>query len=248
MWFSFEHPVDITGYKIKAESTATPNQVYFIDVYGQFSYASVDVSGSLKTVNKNKIVKVTFQQGSGSAKKIYELDFFGNESTFDAPTLSGALNGSVAELNWSNVLAAPVYSLKRSATPGGPYQTIATVTGTTYTDSTVEMGQTYYYIVTTVNGASESINSNEVEIAYNTPSRALLTIYISGGQIKEYDLSAAELNSFLNWYDAKDAGSGPAKYAFKKTWNKGPFKTRTEYVIFDKILTFDVDEYEVENP
>ncbi|MFC4305817.1 hypothetical protein [Cohnella boryungensis] len=78
--------------------------------------------------------------------------------------------------------------------------------------------------------------------------RALLTIYISGGQIKEYDLSAAELNAFLSWYDAKDAGSGPAKYKFVKTWNKGPFKTRTEYVIFDKILTFDVDEYEVENP
>ncbi len=56
------------------------------------------------------------------------------------------------------------------------------------------------------------------------------------------------MNSFHNWYDAKDAGSGPAKYAFKKTWNKGPFKTRTEYVIFDKILTFDVDEYEVTNP
>ena len=25
-------------------------------------------------------------------------------------------------------------------------------------------------------------------------------------------------------------------------------KTRTEYVIFDKILTFDVDEYEINNP
>ncbi len=78
--------------------------------------------------------------------------------------------------------------------------------------------------------------------------RALLTIHISGGQIKEYDLTTAELNAFLNWYDTKDAGSGPAKYAFTKTWNKGPFKKRTEYVIFDKILTFDVDEYEVENP
>jgi len=73
--------------------------------------------------------------------------------------------------------------------------------------------------------------------------RALLTIYISGGQIKEYDLSAAELNAFIAWYDSKDAGVGPAKFAFTKTWNKGPFMARTEYVIFDKILTFDVDEY-----
>lgn len=46
--------------------------------------------------------------------------------------------------------------------------------------------------------------------------------------------------------DAKDAGTGPAKYKFVKTWNKYPFKARAEYVIFDKILAFDVDEYEVD--
>ncbi|WP_042159893.1 kelch repeat-containing protein [Paenibacillus gorillae] len=73
--------------------------------------------------------------------------------------------------------------------------------------------------------------------------RALLTIYISGGQIKEYDLTINELNDFIAWYDSKDAGSGSAKYKFTKTWNKGPFTVRTEYVIFDKILSFDVDEY-----
>ncbi len=49
-------------------------------------------------------------------------------------------------------------------------------------------------------------------------------------------------------YDAKDARSGPAKNKFVKTWNKGPFKSRIEYVIFDKILTFDVDEYDVVTP
>ncbi|MEC0170826.1 galactose oxidase [Paenibacillus graminis] len=52
-----------------------------------------------------------------------------------------------------------------------------------------------------------------------------------------------EVNAFIDWYDQKDAGTGPAKYAFKKVWNKGPFSKRTEYVIFDKILTFNVDEY-----
>ncbi|MFD0671793.1 hypothetical protein [Cohnella sp. GCM10027633] len=86
---------------------------------------------------------------------------------------------------------------------------------------------------------------------YPTPTepdtgRVILTINISGGQVREYDLSTLELNAFLNWYDAKDAGTGPSKYAFTKTWNKGPFKSRTEYVIFDKILAFDVDEYEVQ--
>ncbi len=73
---------------------------------------------------------------------------------------------------------------------------------------------------------------------------AILTITMTNGLEKEYDLSATQLNAFMNWYDAKAAGTGSAKYAFVKTWNKGP--SRTEYVIFDKILTFSVDEYGVE--
>lgn len=74
--------------------------------------------------------------------------------------------------------------------------------------------------------------------------RSLLTIYIQGGQIKEYDLSRAEIDAFISWYDTKDAGIGPGKYAFTKSWNNGPFKSRTEYVVFDKILAFDVDVYD----
>ena len=76
--------------------------------------------------------------------------------------------------------------------------------------------------------------------------RAILTIYLTNGTEKEYDLAMTEVNSFIQWYDAKDSGVGPAKYKFIKTWNIGPFKSRTEYVIFDKILTFNVDEYSVE--
>lgn len=72
----------------------------------------------------------------------------------------------------------------------------------------------------------------------------LLTIYLANGQIKEYDLSVVELENFLTWFDNRANDSGPQRYAFIKTWNKGPFKTRTEYVVYDKIVNFDVDEYE----
>ncbi|WP_353959070.1 galactose oxidase [Paenibacillus sp. PK1-4R] len=54
----------------------------------------------------------------------------------------------------------------------------------------------------------------------------------------------SEVNAFLNWYDARDGGAGPAKFAINKySNNKGPFSKRTNYVIFDKILTFEVSEY-----
>lgn len=77
-----------------------------------------------------------------------------------------------------------------------------------------------------------------------TGDRAILTVTMTTGLEKEYDLSMDEVNAFISWYDAKDAGSGPSKYAINKhDNNKGPFSKRTDYVIFNNILTFEVNEY-----
>lgn len=75
-------------------------------------------------------------------------------------------------------------------------------------------------------------------------NRAILSITMLTGLEKEYDLSMDEVNTFINWYDTKDAGSGPSKYAINKhDNNRGPFSKRTDYVIFNNILTFEVSEY-----
>ncbi len=80
----------------------------------------------------------------------------------------------------------------------------------------------------------------------DTGDRAILTITLVNGTEKEYDLPMSEVESFLNWYDQRDAGRGPGSYAIDKHENnKGPFKNRKDYVIFDKILTFEVNEYDV---
>jgi hypothetical protein len=80
----------------------------------------------------------------------------------------------------------------------------------------------------------------------DTGDRAILTITLVNGVEKEYDLPMNEVEAFLNWYDQRDAGRGPGSYAINKhEINKGPFKNRKDYVVFDKILTFEVNEYEV---
>ncbi|WP_374016659.1 hypothetical protein ABU162_20735 [Paenibacillus thiaminolyticus] len=76
--------------------------------------------------------------------------------------------------------------------------------------------------------------------------RAILVVTMTTGLEKEFDLSMDEVNAFITWYDAKDAGTGPSKYAIDKhNNNKGPFSKRTDYVIFNNILTFEVNEYTV---
>jgi fibronectin type 3 domain-containing protein len=52
----------------------------------------------------------------------------------------------------------------RSQTSGGPYTQIASINSTTtYTDSTVTSGQTYYYVLTNVAGSEESAYSAQVQ-------------------------------------------------------------------------------------
>jgi len=75
-------------------------------------------------------------------------------------------------------------------------------------------------------------------------NRALLVVTMTTGLEKEFDLSMVEVNAFITWYENKQAGSGTASYAINKhNNNKGPFSARKDYVIFDKILTFEVNEY-----
>ncbi len=78
------------------------------------------------------------------------------------------VSGGVA-LDWDMPDNAPYYNVKRSTTPGGPYTTIAAKTGIAdlshgvcYTDTTGVAGTTYYYVVSAVNGTTESANSAEV--------------------------------------------------------------------------------------
>jgi Abnormal spindle-like microcephaly-assoc'd, ASPM-SPD-2-Hydin/Protein of unknown function (DUF1573) len=91
-------------------------------------------------------------------------------------SLSGTGTQTVAHsvsLSWtastSNVVGYNVY---RSTTSGGPYTLItsASVTGTTYTDSSVQAGVTYFYVVTAVDSnGNESAFSNEASVAVPTP-------------------------------------------------------------------------------
>ncbi|WP_071558629.1 discoidin domain-containing protein [Paenibacillus polymyxa] len=74
--------------------------------------------------------------------------------------------------------------------------------------------------------------------------RAILVVTMTTGLEKEFDLSMKEVNDFIAWYDAKDAGRGQSFYKIDKhDNNKGPFSSRKDYMLYDRILTFEVSEY-----
>ncbi|WP_240419202.1 fibronectin type III domain-containing protein [Paenibacillus periandrae] len=150
------------------------------------------------------------------------------------------------DLTWSTVTGTTGYNIKRSTTPSGPYITVANnVYGSPYTDTTVTNGITYYYVVTALNAGGESGNSNEASATPMGSSRVILTTTMTNGDIFEHNISKAELTTFLAWFDAKAAGTGPAKYTFTNQHLKGSFLARKNSLIFDKILKLNYDEYSI---
>jgi fibronectin type 3 domain-containing protein len=102
-----------------------------------------------------------------------------------APTgLTATAGNAQVALAWTASLGATSYNVKRSLTTGGPYNTaVASPTQTNYSDTTVTNGTPYYYVVTAVNAAGQSGNSNQ---ASATPAMAVadVTITINPAQTK----------------------------------------------------------------
>lgn len=82
-----------------------------------------------------------------------------------------ALGGdSKIDLTWDAVDKTTSYTVKGSTTAGGPYTAIATdITDTSYTDTDVKNGTTYYYIVSATNNGTEITNSNEASAQPTEP-------------------------------------------------------------------------------
>ena len=118
---------------------------------------------------------VTFTpQASGATSAT--LSFASNASNSPAvQTMTGtgtAATQHTVDLSWTASADAAGYNIYRGAVSGGPYTMInSSLDGTTsYTDSTVVSGQTYYYVVTAVNSESqESGYSNQAQAVVPTP-------------------------------------------------------------------------------
>ncbi|MEF2964533.1 endo-1,4-beta-xylanase [Paenibacillus sp. M1] len=115
-----------------------------------------------------------------------------------APSNLIASGGSgVVSLTWGASTGADSYQVKRSLTSGGPYTAIATVTGTSYFDSTVTNDTTYYYVVSAANAAGESANSAQVSATPKegtTPVGDLVLQYKAG----DTNTSDNQMKPFFN--------------------------------------------------
>jgi hypothetical protein len=112
-------------------------------------------------------------QMSGSTSAI--SSFTSNASNSAAATLTG--NGAApqqhsVDLFWNGTSTVVGYNVYRGSQSGGPYAKINSTlnANTTYTDSSAQAGQTYYYVTTAVDlSGAESSYSNQIQAPVPSP-------------------------------------------------------------------------------
>ena len=125
---------------------------------------------------------------SGLANGSYTVTASQSGYTFTPPSASVTLNGASitgvnfaatavtvshsVTLNWAASTSSNIvgYNLYRGSTSGGPYTQIGFTGGTSYVDTNVSSGQTYYYVATAVDGSNnESVDSNQATAVIPIP-------------------------------------------------------------------------------
>lgn len=119
-------------------------------------------------------VKFAPQMSGTAAANITFASNGSNSSITETVTGTGVLTTQHSvDLSWSPSPSTVVgYNLYRSTTSGGPYAKINSSLDPNmlYTDSTVQSGQTYYYVTTAVDAAgTESGYSNQVQVVVPSP-------------------------------------------------------------------------------
>lgn len=266
---NFSKPVELDFVQI-ATGAANPSNATFIISglkNGIWSTINSTYTMSIPTANKTTIsepINVTHGTYDGIKVSVtMNASWVGiTEITlgdYKTINLLATPSDSQVKLNWNEIQNADNYIVKYG-TESGKYTKTLTATKDTYGNFIVPEltnGTTYYFVVSAVINGKELYYSNEAlatpekSVVIPTPDpelsgdRAILVITMNTGLEKEFDLSIKEVENFISWYEAKQSGTGKAAYAIDKhDNNKGPFSNRKDYVIFDKILTFEVSQYE----
>jgi hypothetical protein len=155
---------------IAASTAVGPGETFLLILDGPGRLALRSVTNSMYVTSTNSGSTLIANAGSfpgGTTIGQVEQSEASSGQIFqwsDAATASGLAatpgNAQVA-LTWTPAMNATSYNVGRSATSGGPYTTIASVSAANYTDTNVVNGLTYFYVVTAVSGGGAAPNSNE---------------------------------------------------------------------------------------
>ncbi len=125
-----------------------------------YSYCVAATSGGGTSANSTSAVAVPLPPAPASAPG----SFMGN------------FVGANIVLHWSPVSGAVGYIIRRATSPSGPFNLVMSVTETTYSDSGLNLGTTYYYQISAVNTGGVSANATATVVPALTAPVSLSAI------------------------------------------------------------------------
>jgi hypothetical protein len=193
----------------------TGSQLVNLNRWGDYSSMSLDPADDCTFwyTNEFLISDGTFNWSTRIIS--FKFPSCGTISAPAAPTNLAAVPGNAqVSLSWTASSGATSYTVLRSTTSGSGYTTIASgVATTSYLDTSVINGTTYFYVVRAVNGSGTSPNSNEAGATPACSAPAVpsgLAATPGNGQVT------------LNW----TASFGATNYNVKRsTTSGGPYTT-----------------------
>lgn len=190
-------------------------------------------------------VKVTRIASGGFSLDAIDIDDTGRLIPYYQPiNLQATPGDSKVTLTWDAIPDATEYTIKYGTSTGNYTETISSVSSDAFTGYNVTgltNGTPYFFVVSAIVGGVEREISNEAFAIPQASIKALLEITMVTGEHKEYELTMDEINNFISWYNSRAAIS--PTFIISKAYNKGPFKSRKDYIVFDKICNFEVMEY-----
>ena len=112
---------------------------------------------------------------------------------------TASVSAGQAALAWTGSTSATSYHVRRAASAGGTYATIATVDSASHTDTGLTAGATYYYAFSAINSVGESADSAPLPVTIVSASPTGLTVAL------------VNRSPVLTW----NASTGAASYKIK---------------------------------
>ena len=160
-----------SGTLVVSGSSVTLSSASVTD--SEFSLSGIAFPVTIAAGHSTPFTLTFVPRASGTAAAT--LSFASNAANAAAENLTGtgvAPPQHSVDLSWDPASAVVGYNVYRASQTGGPYSKINPVlnAGTTFTDSSVQGGQNYYYVTTSVDSTgTQSSYSNEIRAAIPTP-------------------------------------------------------------------------------
>ncbi len=203
-------PSIVLGQSVQFTATGTYMDQSAKDITTNVTWSTSNASAAIIS-NKAGSNGLAISSGQGATTIAATMKAIAASTTLTvtalaAPTgLTATASSGQITLTWNSVAGATSYQVSRSTGSGGPYSALATAKTNSYTDTGLPGDSTYYYVVRSVNSATQSPLSAEASATTPSTAPALVSISISpltpslvAGGMQQFNATALYSDSSTN--------------------------------------------------